>query len=215
MPSHTDRSEPTIAAAILAGGNALRYGGVAKGFLEAEPGISIIEKELSELGSAGVQEVIIVANDPAPYKALRLAVIPDLRTGIGPLAGIEAALSHYSGMYEATLLLPCDLPGITAREIRALTDAFVVNSASVVAAVTAESGARTSGSFLWHPLCAVVHNDLYCTVSRAIDDGQRRPRALWQEVGAMPVHFDDPTAFFNVNSPEDLARWRAIREGAA
>jgi molybdopterin-guanine dinucleotide biosynthesis protein A len=207
MPEHDDNRTPTIRGAILAGGRATRYGGAPKGLLEAAPGISIVERLVSELASAGVDDVLIVTNSLRDYRRLGLPLIPDIRPGLGPLAGIEAALAHYSDTCEAVLFLPCDLPAITARELRCLMDAFAASAAPVAVAV--------AEPFLWQPLCAVVHNALRETVSRALDEGRRSVRELWQEVGAIPVYFPDAAPFLNVNTAEDMAGWRALREETA
>ena len=193
-----------IAGAILAGGRASRYDGAAKGLLEARPGVTIIGHLMEEMSAAGLGDVIIAANDPEPYRRFGVKVVPDLRPGGGPLAGIEAALTHYAGHCEAVLFCPCDLPGFTRREISALLSAYGESPGGVVAAET--------GDFFWQPLCSVVHNALLRDVTRAIDDGVRSVRELWRTFEAVPVHFEDETAFFNVNTPDDLARWREIQE---
>lgn len=198
-----NQSKVKVAAAILAGGGAARHSGLSKGLLEVAPGISIIDHEITQLTSAGLDEIIIVANDPEPYRHCGLQIIPDLQPGIGPLGGIEAALAHYGSCYDATLVLPCDLPGITTEEISRLQAAFINNSALVAVAVT--------DGFFWQPLCTIVHNASLPAVRRAIDAGQRRPLLVWRSLGALGVYFDDATPFFNVNSPQDLTRWRVLR----
>lgn len=202
MTAQTDHSEPTIAGAILAGGRSSRYGGKFKGLEEVAPGLSIMDREIRELTSAGLAEVIIVTNEPEAYRHCGPQMIPDLRPGLGPLGGIEAALAHYAGRYDATVLLPCDLPGITHHEVRTLVEGFDNCSAMVVVAA----------HIFWEPLCTVVHNSLLAAITEALDRGQRSPGKLWRELGALPLHFDDAAPFCNVNTPEDLARWQGARE---
>ena len=167
-------------------------------------GASILENTIREVTSSGVEEITIAANDPEPYKPYGLPVIPDLRPGIGPLGGIEAGLAHYARRYEAVLFLPCDLPGITSREISALISAFDNESGLIVFA--------QAGHFFDQPLCTIVPNALHQAISKAIDDGKRKVGDVWRELGAVVVHFDDPAPFFNVNTPEDMARWHASRK---
>ena len=190
-----------IAGAVLAGGRALRYGGRPKGLLEVAPGVTILERTLREMKAAGLQEIAISANAPEPYRALGRAVVPDLRPGGGPLYGVEAVLAHHRGRFDATLFLPGDLPGITRGEALALAEDFRRGGAGVVVAET--------GLSFWHPLCIVVHNDVLGAVARALDEGRRGAGELWRALGARPVPFEDAASFFNVNAPEDLARWRA------
>ncbi len=195
---------PRLLAAILAGGAASRYGGRPKGLLEIAPGLTIIENEIRQLRRAGLGEIVIVANDAQPYSELGLQVIPDLRSGCGPLAGIEAALSHSARRFEATLFLPCDLPGITAKEISRLCTAFANAQARIAVC--------TTGPCSVQPLCTVVQNGLLPEIAAALDRGERSPRRLWHHLGALQVSFADAAPFHNVNEPADLAAWLAGRE---
>ena len=190
----------SIGAAVLAGGRARRYGGAAKGMLDLGGGRTILQRLLDELDAAGVSEVILCAGAAAGYEALARPIVPDVHDDAGPLGGIEAALGYYAGQTDATLVLPCDLPGITAAEIDTLLGAFRRAAARVVVAETGDS--------FWHPLCAVVHNDILPEVTASIEHGERGVGWLWRKLGALPVRFDDEWALFNVNTPEDLARWR-------
>jgi len=189
----------TPRGAILAGGRASRYGGTAKGLLECG-GVRIIDRLIAEMKSSGVAEIIIIANDPQPYRSCGREIVPDLRTGIGPLGGIEAGLAHYAARCDAVLFLPCDLPAITANEISLLMNAFDAEGAPIV--VAEDEG------FFWHSLCTVVHTGLLDRICKAIDNGKRSVHRVWREFGAVAVHFDDPAPFFNVNTPDDMRRWQ-------
>jgi molybdopterin-guanine dinucleotide biosynthesis protein A len=199
MADYVSANDRDIAAAILAGGRASRFSGCPKGLLELPGGGSIIETALAAVATAGIAPVTIIANDPEPYEHLGVEIVPDHRPGLGPLGGIEAALFHYAGRCGGVLVLPCDLPGITAREVHALQAAFAASRPPAVVAAT--------GDGFWHPLCAVVRADVLSAVSRALDCGRNGVYRLWRGVGAVPVYFDDAAPFFNVNSPADLDRW--------
>ena len=185
-----------IAGAILAGGNARRIGGIAKGTLRIAKGMSIIERLISELNLAGIKEVIISANNVAVHKAFEKEIIPDMRTNVGPLAGIEASLNFFRDRSDAIMFLPCDLPCITTREIMTLKQAFINSDSPVVFIQTSE--------FFYQPLCVVVHNELADDISAAIEAGVRKPLDLWFKLNAKTVFFESEELFFNVNSPEDL-----------
>lgn len=191
----------SMAAAILSGGKASRYGGRPKGLLEIAPGLTILEHEVCELRTAGLADIILLSNHPEPYLHLGLPVVPDLHPGLGPLSGIEAALSHYTDRFAATLILPCDLPAITSLELTRLRDSFLTGNAPLALAVT--------GGFFWQSLCSVVHNALLPSLRAEMGRGERSVGRLWRRWGAMEVHFEDPAPFFNVNTPEDLAEWLA------
>ena len=194
------RKRVRLSGAILAGGKASRYGGRPKGLLPLAEGETMLARIIGELRAAGLDDIVVVANDRAAYRHLQREIVPDLRPGLGPLGGIEAALHHLAPRCDGVLLLPCDLPGITAAEIAALRQAFVSVPAPVVMAET-ERGRC-------HPLCAIVDVSITPAVSQAIDAGRRSPYRLWLEVGAMLVHFEEAGPFFNLNTPADLARWR-------
>jgi molybdopterin-guanine dinucleotide biosynthesis protein A len=192
-----------IAAVILAGGSARRLGGIHKGMIQFPDGISIIEKLLAELSQIGIEEVAISANDPITYQVFSKEIIPDLRKGVGPLAGIEAGMRHFADRFDSVMFLPCDLPSITAKQLLALKSAFLVKKAPAVFARTSE--------FFYHPLCAVVHNGLANNISDAIENGIRRPLKLWFQLAAYPVLFDSDVPFFNINNVQDYNKWHSSR----
>jgi molybdopterin-guanine dinucleotide biosynthesis protein A len=198
-------------AAILAGGDAVRYGGVVKGLLRLPDGRTIIGRLMAEARAAGAGEIAIIANDPEPYRSFGSAagrrdrpgdgaptVVADRRTGAGPIAGVESALAHFAGRCEAALLLACDMPAITREEMGALVKCFVERKARAVVAETADG---------WHPLCAVAATAVHAEVTQAIEEGVRKVGDLWRRLGAVAVRFDDGGPFFNVNTPEDWAQW--------
>jgi len=195
-----ERAGKHVAAAILAGGNARRLGGIAKGTLDRGGGVSIAGRLIKEIAASGIGDIVIVANDSRPYRSCGVNVISDIRTGIGPLGGIEAALVHFAGRADAVMCVPCDMPNLSAGEMSALQRAFVETEKPVVFAETA--------GFFWHPLCAVVHIGLQGQIASAIDCGMRKIRDVWRQVGAETVRFSQEDAFFNINEVAYLDRWR-------
>ena len=172
------------------GGLSTRLGGTAKGLLPTPQG-TIIQRLLAELATAGIGDTIIVANDPQPYTAPGRTIIGDLRPRVGPLGGIEAALSYASDAFDAVLLLPCDLPNISAAEIRGLLAAFARDSRRVAMAVTSDGRQ--------HPLCAVVPVALLPSVVQSIEAGEYGVGWLWTALGAATVPAGDPAKFRNIN----------------
>ena len=199
-------SREVLAGAILAGGRARRFGNVPKGLIEIQPGLSIIAHEIEVMKAAGLQDLIIVSNDQKPYQGFGVAVVPDSKPGNGPLGGIETALGYFAPRYSGVLMLPCDLPAITAREITSLkTDFFETKARVVFASVGSD----------WHPLCSVFHTGALADIRRAIDFGDLKIRHLWDRLGARNVEFDSPDAFYNINAPQDWKAWREKRMGLA
>jgi molybdopterin-guanine dinucleotide biosynthesis protein A len=191
-----------ILGAILAGGSGSRMGSAVKALLERSPGQSLLGHLLSELVQVPLEGIVVLANAPEPFRRFARPVIPDRRPGLGPLAGIEAALEHAgAGGFDGVLVLPCDLPALTAREIARLATAFRDDPRGIA---TASVG---PGPMDLHPLCCVVHRDLLPEIRAAINDRRLAVGSLWRSLGAKPVPFDDPAPFRNVNSPADLQAW--------
>jgi molybdopterin-guanine dinucleotide biosynthesis protein A len=182
-----------IAAAILAGGEARRLNGLAKGNILLAPNITVIGRLLDELNQVGLQDVVIAGENPA-YRRYQLPMITDKRQHVGPLAGIEAVLEHYQNRFAATLFLPCDLPKIMAREIKQLINQY---DNGIVFATTNETH--------WHPLCAVVQNSLLADIQSSIDNGMRSIKEVWHACGAKSVFFSNKAAFANLNNWQDFA----------
>ena len=188
-----------ILAAVLAGGLATRLNGIANGLLPTPQG-TVIERLLAQLAAAAIGDAIIVANDPQPYTALGKTIIGDLRPRVGPMGGIEAALAHAGSAFDAVLLMPCDLPNISACEIRCLLTTFARDPRRVAVAETSDGRQ--------HPLCAVVPVTLLPQVAQSIEAGQYGVGRLWTVMGAATAAVGDPAKLKNINTPEDLNRLR-------
>jgi molybdopterin-guanine dinucleotide biosynthesis protein A len=215
-----------FAAALLAGGKATRLGGRAKGLIQLPDGRTIIERLLAEVRAAGFSDIIVCANDPETYRFLGLQIIPDLHPGLGPLAGIEAAVHHFGADVGGVLLLPTDLPCLSAGDIRALLAAYERALRPPLAPDTCSTMAPHARSArpedvpvviatlslpgrepIPQPLPAIVHPArLAGPLHDAIASGNLRVRHLWDHLGATTVTFSDPSPFTNINTPEDLAR---------
>ena len=189
-------ASPHIAAAILAGGKASRLGGRAKGLIQLPDGRTIIQRLIEEVRGAGVSDIVICANEPEPYQHLDLPIIPDSDPGLGPLGGIAAALAHFTPTAGAVLLLPSDMPAITAGELRSLLVAFAGAEAPAVFAQAPDGP---------HPLVAIARTSLRDEVERALHSDDRRAQALWRRVCAEAVSFAQIQPFANINTPDDLA----------
>lgn len=106
-----------ILGAIIAGGQARRFGGdKALALLDGLPLIDHVAAALR--GHVG--PVVVCGRDLPGYSCLADRPHPDL----GPLGGINAALAHGAGQgFAAVLTLPCDTPRLDPSLLAALTGA--------------------------------------------------------------------------------------------
>ncbi|MBE7213008.1 MAG: NTP transferase domain-containing protein [Gluconacetobacter diazotrophicus] len=196
-----------IVAAILAGGDARRLGGIDKCLIPLA-GRPLLAHLLDRL-LPQVDSLALGANgDPARFSAFAVPVLPDARRGIGPLAGLAVSLSWATTVgADALLTVPGDTPFIPPDLRRALHPA---------PAVAVSNGRHHHLVALW-PVSWAASLDRY--LSALPSDAPRRAFGVLAFAATMPpmreVRFggaDDP--FFNLNTPDDRARaeCRAARE---
>lgn len=184
-----------VTGVVLAGGRGRRLGGVDKGLL-AVAGRPLIERVLERL-KPQVDGVLINANRNAGrYADYGHAVIGDSGAGYeGPLAGMAAALA--AAKTEHVLCVPCDaalLPTDLAQRMRAT----LLDGAGSVCAVH-------DGVWL-HPVCALIPRALLPDLRHWLADGHREVAGWLQRHGLATVRYPDwPSAYWSVNTPEDLA----------
>jgi molybdopterin-guanine dinucleotide biosynthesis protein len=201
MPSSIIRPLPPLGV-ILAGGASRRFG--TPKALALVGGQRIVDRVLDALAGA-VPEVVVSANDPWLFDDLDLDVIPDVHSGIGPLAGIHAALHHaVERAWPGALVVACDLPYVTTDVLR-----LVVRRASVspADAVVPESHGRYGSE----PLCAFYSTECIPVVEAMIAEGEHRAHRLLERVRTDHVSLadirpvgDPHLLFHNVNTVSDL-----------
>jgi len=184
--------DPEITGVILAGGRGRRMGAQNKGLLTLgrQPLIAHVIARLSPQ----LAHVVISANDDLEaYRQFGLPVISDILPGYtGPLGGLFSVLQHTQS--EWLLSVPCDTPALPADYVRRMRAAVAGHSAAV-----AHDGQRVQSGFV------LVHRTLLPQLEAVL---QREHFAVYRflaEVGAREVDFSDqPTAFANINTPEQL-----------
>ncbi|HWO87630.1 MAG TPA: NTP transferase domain-containing protein, partial [Gemmatimonadales bacterium] len=115
-----------VSGAVIAGGEAKRYGGVPKGLLEIG-GRRIVDRVVEALRQATGAAPLLVANDPAAQGWLpELMVRPDVIPGKGALGGLLTAVEHCAPV----LCVAWDMPFVPAALLTEL--AAGLESADVV-----------------------------------------------------------------------------------
>ncbi len=188
-----------ISAVILAGGKGSRLG-QDKAFLvlDGEPLIARTVARLAQLSD----DIIVVTNQPAPYRALGLTarLVPDERPGVGALMGL------YSGLKAATcayaVAVACDMPFLNLallRHMHSLAEGYDV--------VVPRLGRYQE------PLHAVYSKRCLPNIERQLHQGRRRIVSFFSEVrvrhieeAALERYDPQLRSFLNVNTPEDWKR---------
>lgn len=127
--------------------------------------------------------------------------ITDLHTGLGPLAGIQAALHAHPG--QAWLVLACDLPFLDAPTLQHL---IAQRDPGRLA-----SAYRSAFDAQPEPLCAIYEPASRAAIDAWIQQGQRCPRGWLAQADVQMLDLPEPRALDNINTvPEYLAASTAL-----
>ncbi|HTA21700.1 MAG TPA: molybdenum cofactor guanylyltransferase [Polyangia bacterium] len=190
-----------VAAAIIAGGAATRLGGVPKSTLVVE-GRSIAERLLETL-RATFARVLVVANDPTPWQALGVEIVPDVYPDAGPLAGVHAALVAASA-HAGVVCVAGDMPFVVPALLALLRD-----HAPEAAALVPRVGGRPEPLLArWGSACLPVVAARLAARRRAVHETFAALATTWLDEPALRVVDPELRSFTNVNTPEDLRRAR-------
>ncbi len=181
---------------VLAGGLARRMGGGDKALLML--GRRTLLEHLVARIAPQVDGLVLNANgDRSRFAASGLAVVGDAIPGFpGPLAGVLAGMRWAQAQGGASLLsVPVDTPFLPPDLVARLEAARIAIAAPI--AFAAAGGRR-------HPVVALWPVALADALERALADGTRAVAVFGAAHGAVAAEFPDPSAFFNINQPEDL-----------
>ena len=117
-----------IGAVLLAAGEGVRMGGVAKSLIRLQ-GVPLINRQLIALSGAGVDEVVVVtghARDAVEAQVqsfpVTLAYNPDYTSG--QQSSVRVGLGALSGNFDAVFIVLADQPLIGAADLTELIAAF-------------------------------------------------------------------------------------------
>lgn len=176
---------------VLVGGHSSRMGR-DKALLPLKSGL-LIQDIAAKV--AAVADTVAVVGQPERYRHLGLDCLPDLRSGMGPLGGIEAALE--SGRGELNVIVACDMPGLETDWLHRLLLTARESDALCVAS-------RERNGVV-HPLCAVYRSNCLRTVQKALDAGRLCLLDLVRGLGASMLEIS--TTVWNINTPQQWAAW--------
>jgi molybdopterin-guanine dinucleotide biosynthesis protein A len=203
---------------ILAGGQATRMGGGDKGLLALGDGV-ILDHVLARLGPQVGALALNANGDAARFARFGLPVLPDpVADYPGPLAGVLAGLDWAAGEGAETIVtvaadtpfFPCDLVARLQSVAEGMTHPLVL---AATPRGEEETKSMSRGGQVRHPTFGLWPVGLRDDLRAALEGGLRKV-VLWTDRhGGREALFDEADAFFNVNTPEDLAE--AQRRAAA
>jgi len=180
-----------FSVAILAGGEARRFGGRDKSALVVE-GRTILERQIAEL-SAITTDLLVIRRDN------------DLVPGCGPLGGLHAALT--AARADAVFVVACDMPYVTAP--------FALHLLSLAGAADIVVPRTERG---YHPLCAVYTRGCLAAVARRLAERRLKMLELLDEMRTREVTAEEIDRFgnrnrllANVNTPAEYAGLEALQ----
>lgn len=186
----------SVSGFIQAGGKSQRMG--QNKALMSLAGKKLIEYPIKSL-SAITPQLAIITNSPELYSFLTIDCYPDVWPGLGPLAGIYAALNYSNNDYMLTLA--CDMPFVSSE----LLEFLVEQGQNYQVCVPKDSNQQIQ------PLCALYHKSCQTQIENLIKQGQYAPKTLFPLVKTRILEFETfahlagSTKFFeNINTPNDF-----------
>ena len=191
-----------VTGVIQAGGKSTRMGGQPKALLELG-GRRIIERVLDAIAPV-VDDVLIVTNTPELYGFLGLPMVGDVYPDHGSLGGIFTGLNAAAG--DAAFTVACDMPFLH-REVARLAVARAGDGDVVIPRV----GEQLETMHAVYGKACLPH------IETRLREGRFKITGFFDRVQVVEIteaevarHRAPDVVFMNVNTPEELARARAL-----
>ena len=191
-----------VTGVIQAGGNSTRMGGEPKALLELG-GRRIVERVLDAVAPV-VDDVLIVTNTPALYGFLGVPMVPDVYPDHGSLGGIFSGLKAAGG--DAAFTVACDMPFLHPEVAR-----LVIGRAGEGDVVIPRVGEQLE------TLHALYAKACLLAIEARLQAGRLKIVGFFEDVRVVEVaeaevarHRAPEVVFMNVNTPDELARARAL-----
>jgi molybdopterin-guanine dinucleotide biosynthesis protein A len=186
-----------ITALILCGGQAQRMGGQDKGLILLQNkalAAWTIDRCKDQVGS-----ILLNANRHIDqYQTFGWPVISDITLDYsGPLAGFQVGLIHATTPY--VLIMPCDTPLFPHNLVERLSQEMMNSQVDCTYAVTIENDQEQA-----HPVFCLLKKTTLDSLNLFLQTGQRKIDRWFASLSHQKVLFDDPQAFININTPEEL-----------
>jgi molybdenum cofactor guanylyltransferase len=184
---------------VLAGGRSTRMG--RDKALLAWRGGALLAAVARQL--APVVEGVTIIGSPALYGGLGYEVVPDLTPGLGPLGGIETALSLERA--EWNLIVACDMPNLTTATLGQLVELASTSDADCVLPLSAGERAE--------PLCAVYRRSCLRVIRQALAADDRKVTNALKKLQVVHFSLENQDEVLNLNTPGDWAAFLGSQRG--
>ncbi len=141
----------------------------------------------------------------AVWEDFGLPQIADVQAGSnGPLGGVLGAMEYLHGQPEWLLLAPCDSPFLPLNLAEQLLE--LATAKQSVTALVSYKGQ-------WQPTFSLWHREVLPDLRKAVmRQGQKGLKEFLhtQSPAVLPWQEQQPSPFFNINSPQDLAEAASV-----
>jgi len=186
-----------ITGLVLAGGRGSRMGGVDKG-LQNHRGMPLAMHALLRLQPQVGHAMINANRNLGAYESMGVPVWPDATSEYpGPLAGVLSGLERCETPYLVTV--PCDTPNFPLDLVERLATALERDDAQIAMAAT-----RERGELMNQPVFCLLQSMLMESLAQFMQAGERKIDRWTAQHRCTIVEFDDPAAFFNANTVQEL-----------
>lgn len=181
------------AIAVVAGGESRRMGR-DKALLRFG-GESMLERTARLAAGTGRDVAVVGRKSPPGWGLDDVSFIPDERRGEGPLGGLAAALRHLG---RPVLLIPCDLPLLTADAISWMLDRSEER--------TLRDGLIALNAGHPEPLFSIYLPSVLPLAARLLEEGRRSMKELHRAGSFQTIDLPEAIAplLCNVNTPEEF-----------
>ncbi len=199
-------SHSPFSLAIIAGGKSRRMGR-DKAFLQLG-GKTLIERVIERSADLGQAETILITNKPAPYAHLKLPMFCDALPGKGSLGGIYTALLEARSDF--VLVLACDMPFISARLLRFMTEQIDDNVDIIAPRV---DGYPQALHAIYRKTCIKPIREQLAADRLKIIRFYAGMRLRYLDEPEYAPYDPDGRCFANLNTPEELAEAERLLGG--
>ena len=191
---------------ILAGGQNTRFSGINKAFVRVG-GKRILDRIYGVFEEL-FEEIILVTNDPLQYLEWNFNIVTDLFPFRSSLTGIHAGLFFTTTSH--AFCAASDIPFLKKELVETILDSIEPNIDIVIPA--------TSKGL--EPLCSVYSKKCLKPIEQQLIKQDLKIQKIFEKVRVkkLPENIlrqNDPDllSFYNINSPDDLARAKNVESG--